>query len=91
MIASRLATHVTARGSATSIAPPQAARGGTWRNLRRRACVLAAPAHAATVTRVEIGSPNTTAFLLSGLLVGGELLALQAEVVQAAAQPAGWP
>ena len=41
---------------------------------------LAAPAQAATLTRVEIGSPSTTAFLLGGRLVGGELLALQAEV-----------
>jgi hypothetical protein len=45
------------------------------------ACI-AAPAHAATVSRIEIGSPDTTAFLLSGRLVGGELLALQAEVAK---------
>src|SRR6516162_6351545 len=47
------------------------------------ACMaVAAPARAASVTRVEIGSPDTTAFLLSGRLVGGELLALQAEVAK---------
>ena len=43
---------------------------------------IAAPAHAAKLTRIEIGSPNTTAFLLGGQLVGGELLALQAEVAK---------
>ena len=81
MIASRLATHVTAA----------AAIGHAFLRLKRRAAALgatcavalaciAAPAHAATVTRVEIGSQDTTAFLLNGQLVGGELLALQAEV-----------
>ena len=44
--------------------------------------LAAGPAHAANLTRVEIGSPNTTAFLLSGMLVGGELLKLQAEVAK---------
>jgi hypothetical protein len=43
---------------------------------------IAAPAQAAKLTRMEIGSPNTTAFLLGGQLVGGELLALQAEVAR---------
>jgi hypothetical protein len=47
------------------------------------ACMaMAAPAQAASVTRVEIGSPDTTAFLLSGQLTGGELLALQSEVAK---------
>ena len=83
MNASRLASCV----AATS------ALGRAFSLLRRRAAALAtacaiglpciaAPAHAATVTRVEIGSPNTTAFLLSGQFVGGELLALQAEVAK---------
>jgi hypothetical protein len=44
--------------------------------------LAASPAQAANLTRVEIGSPNTTAFLLSGMLVGGELLKLQAEVAK---------
>ena len=44
--------------------------------------LAAGPAQAADLTRVEIGSPNTTAFLLSGMLVGGELLKLQAEVAK---------
>jgi hypothetical protein len=43
---------------------------------------MAAPVHAATVTRIEIGSPDTTAFLLGGQLAGGELLALQSEVAK---------
>ena len=43
---------------------------------------LAASVQAASVARIEIGSPNTTAFLLGGQLVGGELLALQAEVAK---------
>ena len=69
------------------------ALGRAFSLLRRRATALATacaiglpciatPAHAATVIRVEIGSPNTTAFLLSGQFVGGELLALQAEVAK---------
>jgi hypothetical protein len=44
--------------------------------------LAAGPAQAATLTRVEIGSPNTTAFLLSGMFAGGELLKLQAEVAK---------
>ena len=44
--------------------------------------LAASPAQAANLTRVEIGSPNTTAFLLSGMLVGGDLLKLQAEVAK---------
>jgi len=83
MIASRLAAFV----AATS------ALGRAFSLLKRRAAALAAvsaialpcfaaPAHAANLTRIEIGSPNTTAFLLSGQLVGGELLALQAEVAK---------
>jgi len=43
---------------------------------------IAAPAHAATINRIETGSSSTTTFLLSGQLVGGELLALQAEVAK---------
>ena len=83
MIASRLAACL----AATSVL------GRAFSLLKRRAAALAAasavalpflaaPAHAATVTRVEIGSPNTTAFLLGGQFVGGELLALQAEVAK---------
>ena len=67
--------------------------GRAWSLLKLRAAVLAAictvgisctaaPIHAATVTRVEIASPDTTAFLLSGQLAGGELLALQSEVAK---------
>ena len=46
------------------------------------ALTAAGPAQAATLTRIDIGSPNTTAFLLNGTLVGGELLKLQAEVAK---------
>lgn len=45
------------------------------------ACVTV-PAEAAKVSRMETGSPNTITFLLSGQLVGGELLELQAEVAK---------
>jgi hypothetical protein len=41
-----------------------------------------APAQSASLTRVEIGRPNTAAFLLAGPLVGGEILTLQAEVAK---------
>lgn len=41
-----------------------------------------APAQSANLTRVEIGRPNTTAFLMAGGFVGGELLKLQAEVAK---------
>jgi hypothetical protein len=82
MIASRLASCL-----ATPVG------GRAWALLQRRAAVLAAvctvgiscaalPIHAATVTRVEIASPDTTAFLLGGQLAGGELLALQSEVAK---------
>ena len=61
--------------------------GRAFSLLKRRAAALAiasaivlaciaAPVQAATLTRIEIGSPNTTAFLLGGQFVGGELLAL---------------
>ena len=67
--------------------------GRAFSILKRRAAALAvasavvlpcvaAPAQAATLTRIEIGSPNTTAFMLGGQIVGGELLALQAEVAK---------
>jgi len=67
--------------------------GRAFSLLKRRAAALAiasaivlpciaAPVQAATLTRIEIGSPNTTAFLLGGQFVGGELLALQAEVAK---------
>ena len=46
------------------------------------ALTAAGPAQAATLTRIDIGSPNSTAFLLNGTLVGGELLKLQAEVAK---------
>jgi hypothetical protein len=39
-----------------------------------------APAQAATLKRVEAGNPDTTTFLLSGMLVGGEVAKLQSEV-----------
>src|SRR5215468_11977381 len=82
MIAPRLASCL-----ATSVG------GCAWSLLKRRAAVLAAmctvglsclaaPIHAATITRIEIGSPDTTAFLLGGQLAGGELLALQSEVAK---------
>jgi hypothetical protein len=67
--------------------------GRTLSLLKRRAAALVAasaitipcvagPAQAANLSRVEIGNPNTTAFLLGGQFVGGELLALQAEVAK---------
>ena len=42
----------------------------------------AGPAAAATLTQVEYGNPNTTTFLLSGPLTGGEQGKLQAEVAK---------
>ena len=83
MSASRLAARVVATS----------AFGRAFSLLTRRAAALAAAAalalpclmasaQAANVGRMDIGSPNTTAFLLGGQLVGGELLALQAEVAK---------
>src|SRR5262249_59789204 len=82
MIAPRLASYIAAPVG-----------GGAWSLLKRHAAALAAtcavgiscmaaPIHAATVTRIEIGSPDTTAFLLGGQLAGGELLALQLEIAK---------
>jgi len=78
MIASRLASSIAAHlvGRALSLAAVLAAASTV-----AIACI-SAPAHAAAVTRMEIGSPDTTAFLLSGRLVGGEVLALQSEVAK---------
>jgi hypothetical protein len=42
--------------------------------------LAAFPVQAATLKRVDFGAPSTATFLLSGLLVGGELSKLQAEV-----------
>jgi hypothetical protein len=81
------ASHPAAYAAATSVL------GRAFSLLKRRTAALAvasaivlpciaAPVQAATLTRIEIGSPNTTAFLLGGQLVGGELLALQAEVAK---------
>src|SRR5262245_2340921 len=78
-------------GHVSSIATPIG--GPAWSFCKRRFAALAAisavgfacmvvPAHAGTIARIEIGSPDTTAFLLGGQLAGGELLALQSEVAK---------
>jgi hypothetical protein len=83
MSASRLVSRVAAAG----------AIGDAYLRLKQRTIAraavcavaigcIAAPAHAATVNRIETGSSSTTTFLLSGQLAGGELLALQAEVAK---------
>ena len=44
--------------------------------------LAASPAAAATITRVEVGGPGTSTFLIHGVLTGGEQAKLQAEVTK---------
>ncbi len=44
--------------------------------------LAAGPAAAATLTRVAVGGPSTSTFLISGVLTGGEQAKLQAEVTR---------
>ena len=55
-------------------------RGTLMAALAVAGALAAAPAQAASLQRVEMGGPSTTTFLLSGVLVGGELAKLREEV-----------
>jgi hypothetical protein len=88
MIAPRLASYIAAPVG-----------GRAWSLLKRRVAALAAtcavgiscmaaPIQAATVARIEIGSADTTAFLLGGQLAGGELLALLSSLTRPVASSA---
>ena len=75
MIASRLASWVAQSAIARAVCRLERRAAGLVAASAIALACLAAPAQAAKLTRMEIGSPNTTAFLLGGQFVGGELLA----------------